>query len=29
MGTIHGGVSLEEALPAPHDELLRTASSVH
>ncbi|MCA9575733.1 MAG: TraB/GumN family protein [Sandaracinaceae bacterium] len=28
-GTIHGGVTFEEALPAPHDALLRTASAVY
>lgn len=29
MGTIHGGVTLDEALPAPHDDLLANATSVH
>ena len=29
MGTIHGAVTLSEALPAPHDALLTTATSVH
>lgn len=29
LGTIHGGVTLAEALPTPHDELLRGARSVY